>query len=104
MLTTIVETAEFIGQASFLSNNEIDDLTFHLAQNPKAGDLIQGTGGVRKLRWGSKGKGKRGGGRVIHYYSAKAGCVYILAAFDKSIKINLTKAERNTLKSLVKLL
>ncbi len=103
MLVTVVETPEFIKQvAGLLSEKELDELKHHLSANPHAGDLIQGTGGVRKLRWAAKGKGKSGGARIIHYFRATAGCVYIITAFDKSAKIDLTSAERNALKVMVK--
>lgn len=103
MLATVVETTQFIKQAEgLLSEQDIDKLKYHLAANPHAGDLIQGTGGVRKLRWAAKGKGKSGGARIIHYFRATAGCVYIITAFDKSAKIDLTPAERNALKLMAK--
>ena len=59
-LHTVVETPEFLSQArGLLSEQERSELVGFLARNPTAGDLMQGTGGARKLRWGAKGKGKR---------------------------------------------
>ena len=64
MLVTVVETPEFIKQAAgLLSEKELDELKYHLSATPRAGDVLQGTGGVRKLRWAAKGKGKSGGVR-----------------------------------------
>ncbi len=68
-----VETVGF----SAIRDEYLGDVEFHLLQlflmaNPEAGSVVRGTGGVRKLRWGAKGKGKRGGLRVIYYWiSAK---------------------------------
>ena len=73
-----------------------------LASNPKAGNLIQGTCGIRKLRWASKSKGKSGGFRVIYFYYNETIPLFLLTIFGKNEKINLTKAERNELSKLVK--
>jgi len=75
-----------------------------LAANPRAGDLIQGTGGVRKLRWRRGGRGKSGGVRVIYYFHSVAMPLYLLAVFGKNERANLSKAERNDLAGLVHLL
>jgi hypothetical protein len=63
---------------------------------------MQGTGGVRKLRWASKGKGKSGGSRVIYYFYNETIPLFMLTIFGKNEKINLSKAERNELAKLVK--
>ena len=69
MLVTIIELPEFHKHADkILTKNELDELFYYLSANPKAGDLIQGTGGIRKLRWRAKGKGKSGGSRIIYFY------------------------------------
>ena len=83
---------------------EIDTVTNLLAADPLCGDLIQGTGGVRKVRIAAKGKGKRGGVRVVYYYHSEALPVFLLTVFAKNEKDNLTKAERNTLAKLVRIL
>lgn len=103
MLNTIVELPEFIKRvAKELSKEQKDELLYFLASNPKAGNLIQGTGGIRKLRWASKGKGKSGGSRVIYFYYNEDMPLFLLTIFGKNEKINLTKAERNELNKLVK--
>lgn len=69
-----------------------------MAAEPDAGDVMPGTGGARKLRWSGRGKGKRGGLRVITFYSGPPVPVFLLAAFGKGKKIDLSAAERNELR------
>lgn len=76
----------------------------YLAAQPKAGDLIEGTGGVRKLRWARGGRGKSGGVRVIYYFHSDAMPLYLLTMFAKNERANLSKAERNELAGLVDVL
>jgi len=66
--------------------------------------LIEGTGGIRKLRWGRSGRGKRGGVRVIYYYHSELMPLYLLTLFTKNKQDNLSKAERNELEKLVDIL
>lgn len=87
-----------------LSPEERQDLIDYLADHPKAGDIMEGTGGVRKLRWRQGGQGKSGGVRVIYYYHDDLMPLYLLTLFAKGDKANLTKAERNDLASLVDVL
>jgi mRNA-degrading endonuclease RelE of RelBE toxin-antitoxin system len=68
-----IETSVFTKQvAELLSDEEYVSLQTYLAENPTAGDVIQGTGGLRKLRWAAMGKGKRGGVRVIYFHVVTA--------------------------------
>lgn len=87
-----------------LSVDERRELIQYLAEHPKAGDLMEGTGGVRKLRWRRGGQGKSGGVRVIYYYHDDRMPLYLLTLFAKGEKANLTKAERNALANLVEVL
>ena len=72
-----------------------------IANNPEAGNEIGGTGGARKVRVAGRGKGKRGGYRVITFYSGKEVPVFLLAVYSKGEKANLSKAERNELKGIL---
>jgi hypothetical protein len=69
-MITVVETEEFLDDVQgVLSEDEHDALILFVAQQPEAGVLMPGTGGLRKLRWASKGRGKRGGSRVITIFT-----------------------------------
>lgn len=63
---------------------------------------MEGTGGVRKLRWKIENKGKSGGVRIVYYYHNEKIPLFLLSVFGKSEKANLSKDERNILKKLVK--
>ncbi len=64
---TVVETAEFLKHAArLMSDSEREKLVVFLGGNPEAGEVMPGTGGVRKIRWAREGMGKRGGTRVIY--------------------------------------
>ncbi len=77
------------------------ELVGFIAANPEAGDLIPETGGVRKIRWALPGRGKSGGARVVYYYHNESLPVFLLAAYGKNEKANLSKAERNAMAKLV---
>ncbi len=102
---TVAELPEFIRTADkLLSAAERQDLVQHLAAHPKQGDLMEGTGGVRKLRWGRGSQGKSGGVRVIYYFHDELMPLYLLTLFAKGDRTNLSKAERNDLAGLVDVL
>lgn len=104
-MITIAEVPEFIRQAEkLLSDDERVDILSYLASHPKAGDLIEGTGGIRKLRWGRGSRGKSGGVRVIYYFHSEDMPLYLLTLFAKNEMSNLTKADRNALSKLVDIL
>ena len=82
MLITIVELPEYIKRAEkILPEVERDELLYYLSSKPKAGNLMQGTRGVRKLRWASKGKGKSGGSRIIYFFYNEAIPLFLLSIF-----------------------
>lgn len=75
-----------------------------LARRPKAGAVMPDTGGLRKYRHAREGQGKSGGYRVIYYYYDDKNPLFLIAAFGKNEKDNLTKDEKNELKKFVKIL
>lgn len=75
-----------------------------MAVYPEAGVIMEGTGGIRKLRWATENSGKSGGVRVIYYYYNETMPLYLIAMFKKSEKANLNKSERNDLAIMVELL
>jgi hypothetical protein len=83
---------------------EVDAVTGLIAVNPLRGDLIKGTGGVRKLRFAIEGRGKSGGVRVIYYFYNDSMPAFLVTVFAKKEKDNLTKAERNMLASVAQVL
>lgn len=72
-----------------------------LAQAPESGDLIEGTGGLRKVRIALPGRGKRGGARVIYYYFASASQIVLLLVYPKSTQDNLTADQKKALRTII---
>ena len=104
-MQTIVELPEFQRRSeNLLRDSERQSIINYLASHPAAGDIMQGTGGIRKLRWSAQNKGKSGGVRVIYYYHNENIPLFLLTVFGKGEKANLTKAERNDLAKLNSLL
>ncbi len=102
-MITIAETEPFQKKIEKLfSDGERVELISYLSEFPSSGALIQGTGGIRKLRWARKGSGKSGGIRVIYYYHSKIMPLYLLAAFGKNEKANISDKEKNILSKAVK--
>ena len=86
-MQTIVELPEFLKRAdSLLKPDEKLSIVNYLAAHPFSGDLLQSTGGIRKLRWSAHGKGKSGGVRVIYYYHNGTMPLFLLTLFGKGGK------------------
>ena len=99
---TVVETSVFLRSAlTVMDDLERQELVDFLAYNPDAGDLVPGTGGLRKLRWGIEGRGKRGGARVIYYFHDLTIPLFAIAAYAKNQKSDLSQAERNEFKRFI---
>lgn len=104
-MQTIVEMPEFQKRSErLLSKSERISIINYLAKHPASGDIMQGTGGIRKLRWSAQGKGKSGGVRVIYYHHNESLPLFLLTVFGKGEKANLTKAESNDLAKITSLL
>ena len=98
---TVVETPFFLRKAAgILVEQERARLIAAIGLYPERGEIIPGTGGVRKLRWALPGRGKSGGARVIYYFYNESIPVFMLSIYAKNEKVNLTAAERNMLRSL----
>ena len=98
-----IETPIFTKQIkSVLPDSEYRKLQEALLMKPELGELIVGGGGIRKVRWRIPGKGKRGGLRVIYYWDTPEDSFFMLTAFKKSMKEDLTREQVNILRELVK--
>jgi hypothetical protein len=101
-MQTVVETPLYLAEAERLfSALERAAIVDRLAADPACGVLIPGGGGIRKVRFGFGGRGKSGGARIIYLFGGQGLPVFILAAFAKNEKANLSAAERNALGKLV---
>lgn len=97
-----VETGIFTERITrLLADDEYYDLQAVLAENPKAGDVIPGAGGLRKLRWRTRGRGKRGGLRII-YYCWSEDRLYMIFVYDKTEQGDLTSEQLKALRVYVK--
>jgi mRNA-degrading endonuclease RelE of RelBE toxin-antitoxin system len=87
---TFVETKLFTNLVKeYLSDDEYAGLQLALIANPRSGDVIQGSGGVRKLRWAATGRGKRGGLRVVYYLHSREGQIWMLTLYAKNVAENI---------------
>lgn len=102
-MITFVEDEKFTAAANrLLGDEELFNLMLKLAASPDAGDVIPQSGGCRKLRFAAKGKGSRGGVRVIYFHRSSAGQVLLLELYAKNEKADLSPAEVKILKRKVK--
>jgi hypothetical protein len=101
---------EFIGAplftqllSDYLNDDEYRELELHPARDPEAGDVIQGTGGFRKVRWADprRGKGRRGGLRVIYFYFEQDRQIWFLTMYGKDEAADLTSKEERALKAAI---
>lgn len=88
-------------RANYLSDNEFRKLQLFLLSNPRSGSVIQGTGGLRKIRFKAKGKGKRGGVRIIYYFLDQKDRFYLLTLYSKNEVTDLTAFQKNKLKQFL---
>ena len=98
---TILQLPKFKAEATGLIGADgIEAVAVYLIDHPDAGDVIPGAGGARKLRWAAKGKGKRGGARIIYLYVLIAARVYLLRCYAKNVKTDLTTDEKKELRQV----
>ena len=100
---TVVETAAFLNDARSLAVSDAERLAIvaWIAASPAAGEVIEGTGGARKVRFAGRGKGKSGGYRVITFFSGTDIPVFLLNIFAKNEKTDLAPKERRVLRSVL---
>lgn len=84
-----------------ISDEEYHLLQLQLSVRPESGDIIRGSGGIRKVRWAGSGRGKRGGIRVIYYFIKEDDQIFMLYAYPKSKKDDLSVDQIKQLKTLV---
>ena len=82
----------------YLDDDEYAALQWALALRPEAGAVIPGSGGIRKLRWGAEGRGKRGGLRVIYYWKRRDGQIWLLTIYAKNEAENIPLHVLNALR------
>ena len=98
----IIETTFFTRQIQrLLSDEEYRQLQADLVNHPEKGEIIQGSGGLRKTRWSAQGRGKRGGIRVIYYWIVKQDKILMLMAYAKNEQENLTPEQVKILRQIV---
>ena len=106
----MIEWLEFIEAPVFtrilfryLADDDYRELQLHLARDPEAGDVVRGSGGFRKVRWGDRrrGQGKRGGLRVIYYYFAEDMQIWFLTIYGKDDAADLSPRERQLLRASI---
>ena len=85
----------------YLRDEEYKDLQCFLVEKPDAGSLIQGTGGLRKIRWSMGNKGKRGGMRIIYYWNMTKDQIYFMTLYAKNEITDLSVEEKKMLKQLL---
>lgn len=97
----VIESPIFTADVKeLLSDEEYAALQAYLANLPDVGDLITQTGGLRKVRWTSQGRGKRGGTRVIYYHVVAHAQIRMILIYRKGIKDDLTPKEKAVLRKM----
>ncbi len=97
----VLQLPKFKAEAAGLIGTEgIEAVAAYLADYPDAGDVIPGAAGARKLRWAARGKGKRGGTRIIYVYVVIAARVYLIRCYAKNVKTDLTTDEKKELRQI----
>lgn len=88
--------------ADLLDDEALRRVELVLLVKPRAGAVVAGTGGIRKLRAPLPGRGKRGGARVLYLYIELRGCIYFLLAYAKNEQVDLTPGQKKVLRVMVK--
>ncbi len=98
-----IETSFFRNNiARYLDDDALAELQVALAWNPELGRVIRGGGGIRKLRWAARGRGKRGGSRIIYYWAVQRSVILMLHVYVKSEVGDLNPKQIRALRSVVR--
>lgn len=98
----IIETSIFTKLINHLmAEDDYHEFQIMLIDQPDAGKIISGSGGIRKIRWSGSGRGKRGGTRLIYYWATNLDQIYMLFAYAKNERDDLTKDQLKTLLKMV---
>jgi hypothetical protein len=102
MNVVFVEARSFTRRwPDYMTEEELREFQNYVLETPDAGDVIKGTGGIRKVRWQQKGVGKRGGLRIIYFWQVADGHIYLLTVYQKNEYEDLSKDEYKLLKKVV---
>lgn len=106
MQRTFVQTSEFTKQWSALGldDDDLRKLELMLLQNPEIGPVLQGTGGLRKMRFALENRGKSGSVRVCYVDFVLAETIYLITCYPKNKKDNLTAGEKNVVRKVIEAL
>ena len=97
-----VETSLFTKLlGDYMDDDEYKRFQGYLMENPEIGDIITGTGGLRKIRWSLDNKGKRGGIRIIYYWQASVDQLYLLTLYAKNEMADLSSNEKKALRQMI---
>lgn len=99
---TFIELHNFTKHVyDYLTDGAYRALQTYLIHHPDAGEVIQGTSGCRKLRWGAEGRGKRGGVRIIYYYRRANGQIWMLTIYAKNESESIPTKELRALREMI---
>lgn len=102
---SIIELPPFKKEApKIFKPEELLELKAYIKANPTKGDIIQGTGGIRKLRWSAGGKGKSGGARVIYFYYILGKRIHLMTCYTKNVQSDISPKVKKQLKAIVDLI
>jgi hypothetical protein len=98
---TVIETSIFSSKAAKVwTPKQYEDFVVHIASTPNAGEVVPGTGGVRKIRWVMEGTGKRGGVRII-YFNSTDDETWLLTMYAKNERENIPAHELKKIKEAI---
>lgn len=101
MLNSIVETSTFSARAARVwTDDEYESFVVYIARNPRAGSVVPGSGGVRKVRWARAGIGKRGGVRVL-YFNSDARETWLLTIYAKNERETISASELKKIRDVI---